>query len=202
MEQIHKEVHGGDPDLSFTSWAQVEEEYENIEWDQDLFDKFLLTAKKYVDGGLERISESYFQIKQPKNPTTEWLVGELEKNTYDEDIPDEKEPDGFQYDVIQRDGTDIVQASYVYTDVKTDISATGKVRSRVSETAIDFRILPSQSLIIVESTYPPDVQKMKGVFGKTDLAAVVCGDLTSNYDEANERVEAFRRSFPEAEINE
>lgn len=43
---------------------------------------------------------------------------------------------------------------------------------------------------------------MKGAFRKeTDFAVTVCGSLTSNYEEANERVATFRDSFERIEMD-
>lgn len=198
MEDIHRRVFDKKPD--FSTWGSVTEQYEEIEWDEDTFEDFLLTSKQLVEGGLDRISEAYFELKKPKDLTVDRVQAEFDQHPYDEDGTRDEEHDGFRYNV-RDDG--VVQATYVYTDVKTNVTTAAEVEKLVSENSIHFRIDVDNRLAIVESTYPPHVQKMKGVFRrKTDFAAIVCGSLTSNYSEANERVEAFRDSFEEIEPGE
>jgi len=194
MERIHRRVF--DEEVSFTMWSDVEEKYEEIEFDNDLFEEFLLTSKDLVEGGFDRISEAYFDIERPDDVTTTRLTEELGDFKYDEEGSDSEDRDGFQFN--DNDNGEIT-GSYIHTDVETNITAAGEVRELVSEDSVDFRILPDDELVIVETTYPPDVQRMKGAFGKTDIAVTVCGSLTSNFSEANERVEAFRDSFPHHE---
>ena len=190
METIHNRVF--DEQVTFSTWNQAKERYSEIEFDPDLFEEFLLTSREIVEGGLDRISEAYFRIEKPDELTTEVITGILDQYWY-ENRQDAEEPDGFNYEV---DGEGIVRASYIYTDVSTDITATGQIEETVQEDSVSFRVNPDKRLIIVESTYPPDVQRMKGVLRRhTSFATTICGSLTSDPDEANERVGEFEDSF-------
>lgn len=192
MENIHARVFS--ESVRFTTWSQVDEWYADIDWDQETFQDFVLTAKEVVEGGLDRISEAYFEIKKPNNLTLSRVINELENSPYDEKANPDTEPDGFQYEVGEEEG--IVHGTFIYTNVKTNIRATGTVWNNRSEDSINFRIIPDDELLIVESTYPPYIQKMKGAIRtKTGMAMVVCGSLTSDYETANERVKAFQDSF-------
>jgi hypothetical protein len=193
MKRIHRRVF--DEKLEAGIWRKVREQYSEMDWDDDTFEEFLYTAKEIVEGGLERIPEAYFDVERPENLTTERVASELDDYLFDDRESTSDEPDGFQYSL---NDNGVINATYVYTDVSTDISATGQVERRVSEDSVSFRINPDQQLIIVESTYPPDVQRMKGVFrNKTNFAITICGNLTGDPDIANKRVNAFRESFPE-----
>jgi hypothetical protein len=195
MEEIHNRIF--EENQTFTTWKSVEEFYESVEWEQEKFEEFLLTAREHVEGGFDRISESYFDIQQPENLTTQLATNMLDEALYDENPPEDEEPDGFRYETDE-DG--VVHARYIHTDVRTNVTATGEVDQLTSEDAVTFRIHPDQQLMVVESTYPPDVQRMKGAIRKkTSMAATVCGSLSSNYEEANARVKNFQDSFEEFE---
>lgn len=195
MENIHHRVF--DESASFNTWKQVNEKYEEIDWTDDIYEEFLLTSKQLVEGGLERISETYFDLKKPDNVTVGKITAEFDQNLYEDST--DKEKAGFEYEV--NDG--VVHAQYIYTDVKTEISAAGQVNDLISENSISFRIDPDEELVIVESTYPPEIQKMKGVFRKeTDFAAVVCGNLTESPEKANKQIRKFQDSFDEVNLDE
>lgn len=197
MEDIHHRVFG--EDVTFTTWKSVDEKYAEVDWDSNTFEEFLLTTKQVVDGGLDRISESYFDIMKPENLTVNRATSELDQNPYDETASSDQEPSGFEYEVD--DG--VIHVRYIHTDVTTDISPTGQVKDLVSEDSINFRIHPDKQLIVVESTYPPDVQTMKGVFRKqTEFATTVCGNLTTDFEEANSKVKQFQDSFETADLEE
>lgn len=199
MQSIHRRTF--DEPQEFSTWQSVEEMYADIEFTSDTFEDFLLNSRQVVKGGLERISESYFRVQKPENLTVEKAEAELNAFLYEERKNDmNEEPDGVRY---ERGEGKTIHASYIHTDVDTDITATGEIEERVSEGAVSFRIEPDEQLIVVESTYPPDVQRMKGVLGRDiDIAATVCGNLTAHADEANKRVDEFRESFPEVEYVE
>jgi len=192
MENIHRRVF--DEQVTFSTWKEVKDRYKSIDFDPELFENFLLTAREIVEGGLDRISEAYFNINKPDELTTDVVTGILDQYLFD-NRQDAEEPDGFDYEV---DNDDIVQASYIYADVSTDITATGQIEETTQEDSVSFRVNPSRRLIVVESTYPPDVQRMKGILRRhTSFAVTICGSLTSDPDEANKRVSDFEDSFVE-----
>lgn len=185
MERIHYQLF--DDAKEFGTWSDVLEEYSSIDFSDETRTEFMLTARDMVEGGLDRISESYFDINRPRNLTDSWI-----QDQFTEEDPDASPESEFRYEI--QDG--IYHVVYVYSKSDLSITTAGQVVRQTSENTIQFRIDPDEDLVIVESTYPPDIQTMKGVFRKeTDFAITVCGSLTSNYEEANERVAAFRDSF-------
>ena len=199
MQDIHRRTF--DESMDFNTWQSVKDVYEEIDFTAELFENFLLNSRQVVKGGLDRISESYFRVQKPENLTVKKAKAELGSYLYEERKEESgEEPDGFRYEVGEN-GT--IHASYIHTDVTTDITATGNVEERVSEGAVSFRIEPDEQLIVVESTYPPDVQRMKGALrNSVNFAVTICGNLTAHADEANKRVDNFRESFPEVEYVE
>jgi hypothetical protein len=159
MQDIHSRVF--DESVEFQTWESVEDKYDKIDWNEEKYNEFVLTARQVVEGGLERISETYFNVNTPQL-TEQQVQSRLNSFLYEERTKQD-EPNGFKYEITD-DG--VFNISYIHTDIRIDITATAEIREQVSEDSISFRIHPDQQLVVVEATYPPDVQRMKSVLGK------------------------------------
>jgi hypothetical protein len=189
MAQIHAQLTGGRED--FTRWDDVETTYYNMTWDEENFNSFLMASKEIVEGGVDKITESYFDIVEPEEFDIEDIKFELDANLLDNDA-DRTEREGFRYEVTD-DG--ILRGTYYYTNINLDITSQGEVDRLITEESIPFRINPDERLLVAESTYPAYVQKIQGIFNDTGFSVVVSGNLTSYPEQADERIQAFLNSF-------
>lgn len=131
MEKIHQRVF--DEDKTFSTWSSVIDEYSSLEWNEELKQEFMLTSRNLVEGGLDRIPETYFDIKQPRDLSNSWI-----HNQFTDKESDEATDSEFRYEV--RDG--IFHVVYVYSNSDLSITTTGKVIRQSSEDTIQFRIDP------------------------------------------------------------
>lgn len=193
-----------DPDIGvvFGDIDDALEQLKQKEWDSELFDEFLNAVREVIDGGAGSFPESYFDIDEPTNPTLDRLKHELDEKPYRPDAPREEERDGFVYEV-DMDG--VIHATWYYTSINTGLTGMGTVEKTRNEESIRFRIHPSNRLLVVESTYPIDVQKMKRVIREEtpNMDIDVTGvDPTDEDVSFTKRIEEFRESFPEVNIQD
>lgn len=189
MERIHNQFTGGSEE--FSRWEEVAKLYRGMEWDDESFTEFTLTAKNVVEGGIEEISESYFDIITPEDLSEDVVREELDRITLDESAPPETRH-GVQY----REDSGVFRGNYYYSTIDVDITSEGSVDRLVTEKSIPFRIEVEDRLLVAETTYPAYVQKIKGVFGnQTDLNLIVSGDITAIPDQADERLEGFLQAL-------
>jgi len=188
MERIHQNFW--DEEREFTNWTEVLDIYLNRSWSNEEVKELAQLSKRIVEGS-DEIAESYFRIVDPKNVGLESIKEELDSSLYDAEA-DPGERDGFQYEIDEG----IIQGRYIYTDISTEVSHAGDVNEYVSEGAIEFRILPEESLLITESTRVVDIQKTKSYFNNsTDLSLAVYADLTAHPDKALDRYDNFIQYF-------
>lgn len=189
MEQIHNQFTGKSEE--FSRWEEVEKQYRGMDWDDESFTEFTLTAKNVVEGGIEEISESYFDIITPEDLSKDQVKEELERITLDESASPET-----RHGVQFREDDGVFRGNYYYSTIDVDITSEGSVDRLVTEKSIPFRIEVDDQLLVAETTYPAYVQKIKGVFGnQTDMSLIVSGDITAIPDQANERLEGFLQAL-------
>jgi hypothetical protein len=194
MERIHKNVF--EEKVEFTRWEHVFNKYRGYDWTSDEIKNFVRISKQIVENSSASISESYFRIIEPDDISVEYVSNELDRTPYKQDAEGE-EKEGFVYEV--NDG--VIEGRYVYVDVETEVYYSGDTEDLVKEGAIEFRLIPEQKLLIVESTRVSDIQKAESYFQKkTNLEIKVCGDLTvyRDTDEPVRRIDSFRESFSES----
>ena len=190
LNVAHEYVFGENP--NFELYADAREEYSNRNWSDREFKRFVAETKRVVENNQSMVPETYFIITKPENPSTKTIKAQLDDQKYDPDATG-KDRAGFQYREV--DGE--IDGRYIYVDVNTSVTYSGDVEQPVTESAIEFRIVPSRDLVILQSTSVVKVQKAKSIFRKkTGLDITVAGDLTLfDNEEAAERVEKFRDSF-------
>lgn len=194
-ERVHRYVF--DEPVEFHSWDEVKSEYIGKEWSQEIFDRFIQKCQQVVEGGEKRIPESYFDITEPSTIGVDEIINDLEERPFNGNERG-KEREGFKYTVTD-DRT--VRATYVFVNEKKDLTASGDVDTLVSERSVSYRILPSESLLVVESTYPPDVQRTKKIFRKyTSMSITVLGSIPANYSNAEQNVEKFLSKFDRRDL--
>ncbi len=189
MERIHRSYFG--EEVEFTSWSDAYEDYHNRNWSEHEARDFVRQCKQIVEGPGD-LPETYFKIIDPENIDLQTVEEELSDIAYDPDA-EGSDREGFEYRIV--DGE--VDGRYIYTDVETQVSFSGGVNDYVSEGAIEFRIDPSQNLLILETTRVVEVQKAKSYFNRTNFNIVVCRNLTAMPDDAVDRVNSFIDSFAE-----
>lgn len=183
MQNIHRRVTGERED--FTRWDNVKDLYGTTDWDEEKFDEFLKAAKTRIEEGMDELPETYFNILQPREVSTDFICDVLERQQWVED----EDTDGFTFR-RQEDG--IVVGEYIYTTIDVDITQDYQVRSFPNRNNIPFRIEPNNGLVILDTTYSPYVGKFKGVMNEFDDVQIdVCGDVTMLEDRANELYEDF-----------
>jgi len=210
-------------DLEFTEWSQVKRKCTSLEWNEENTREFSARAKEIVESGVTRISESYFDVTSPSNPTISDITDELNRNRLHEQesigdvegISDVSLSDlagssnsqpgqsgrqtyreGFQYTVDESS----LSGSFTYTDISREIAPNGDVRRLIREGSIPFRVLPDDELLISETTSVIKVQKTKSIFKKhTQIDLVVCGNITADPEEGAMQMDRFRNSFPRGE---
>jgi hypothetical protein len=190
MERVHRNTF--DEDVSFDGFDEAKQEYRRKDWDLNTLRDFAAEARQVVEGGDGYISETYFDILKPETPSKEYIREEFDNIPYQ---ADEKSEDraGFQYEELE----DEIDGRYVYVDIDTNISYSGRVNRLVDEGSLEFRILPEEKILILQSTSVIDVQKTKSIISKkTNLEIGVSGDLTAlDHDLAASRIDDFRDSF-------
>lgn len=165
------------------------------DWDSEMFDLFVNTVREVIDGGAGSFPETYFDITQPTSLSLDRVKHELDQKPYRPEASNDEERDGFQYEV---DGDGVVHVTWYYTSINRGITGIGNVQTTTSEESIQFRINPSRSLLVVESTYPISVQKMKRVIREEtpnmsmDVAGVDPKDEDISF---KDRIDSFRNTF-------
>lgn len=190
LEMAHNYVFGEKP--GFDGYADAREEYKNRDWSKSEFEWFVAECKRVVETNQSMIPESYFIIVTPENPTLKTIKSQLDEKPYQPEASG-KDRAGFHYTESNRH----IDGRYIYVDVDTNVTYSGDVNNPVTESAIEFKILPEKNLLIVESSSVVKVQKAKSIFRKnTGLDITIAGDLTLfDNKEAADRVEMFRKSF-------
>jgi len=190
LNMAHENVFGENPD--FETFADAREEYRNRSWDEMEFKRFVAETKRAIEANQSMLPETYFIITKPQNPSLKTIKKQLDERRYDPTKTGEERA-GFQY----REVDDEINGRYIYVDVDTSASYSGEVNHPVTESAVEFRIIPRRNLLIIESTSVVKVQKSKSIFrDKTGLDIQVAGDLTLyGHEDAANRVRKFRESF-------
>lgn len=183
MQNIHRQVTGERED--FNRWDNVKDLYGTIDWDEEKFDEFLKAAKTRIEESMDELPETYFNILQPREVSTDFICNVLERQQWVED----EDTDGFTF---RRREDGIVVGEYIYTTIDIDITQDYQVRSFPNRKNIPFRIEPDTELIILDTTYSPYVGKFKKVMNDFNGVQIdICGDVTQLKDRANELYEDF-----------
>lgn len=189
MEEIHQRITGEERD--FTRWNKVAGLYAGMDWNHDQFRRFLQIAKETVEGGIDEIAETYFEIVVPENITRTELVETLSEEKWDPDEGDSQISITFH----ERDDG-IIVGEFIYETVNTDITDDFSVRRFQNTKPVPFRIDAEEQLVIVESTSASRVQRLRGALNhETALQLNICGNLTLFPGMANDKIELFRSEF-------
>lgn len=192
MERIDRELTGDPQD--FTRWEDVERAYLQMDWDDESYLRFLNLSREFVEEDMETASEAYFDIVEPEENISEIVVSELSAREATESGSFDIE-EGFVY--RERDDG-IIEGTYSYPNISTEITAEPDIRRQPSPQSIEFRIDPEERLLIVETTYPAHVRKIQSVFNnETTINVTICGDLTVFPSQADESVISFINAFRE-----
>jgi len=194
MEGIHSELTGESRD--FTRWDDVEKTYLQMEWDGETYHRFLELSREFVEGNTETTSESYFDIVEPEDDLAETVINELSAREASES-EDLRVEEGFVY--RERDDR-VIEGTYYFSTVSIEITAEPDIRRQPTPKSINFRIDPSERLLIVETTYPAHVQKIQSVFNnETAIGVTICGDLTILPGQADKSIISFINEFRDEE---
>jgi hypothetical protein len=178
----------------------VKGEYVDRYWEQEVFDRFIQKTQQVADGGEKRIPETYFNIVEPGSVTVDEIIDDFEDQQFNEDARGEERA-GFKYSVFDDDNE--VRATYVFVNEEKKLTASGEVDHLVTEKSVGYRIHPDEQLLIVESTYPPDVQRTKKIFRvHTDMTVTVLGNIPANYSEAEGKIGEFLDTFERRDLEE
>lgn len=188
-QRIYRNLTGDEEE--FQTWDEAVEIFQGLDWDTEKIREFAEISKQVAHGGESKRSETYFNIADPDGINIEYVEDEFREEKYNPDASG-SDQDGFKWDT--EDG--IINSQYVYTDINTELSFSGDVKNLESDGFIEFRVIPEEKLVILESTSVVDVQKIKGYFGrKTNMSLTVCGPLTVYPDDAVEMVNSFLDEF-------
>lgn len=167
-----------------------------MDWNDQMYIQFLEIAREHVEGDTETVSESYFDIVEPEEDIGEKFKRELSAKEVRED-PDLGVEEGFS--LRERDDG-VIEATYHFATVSTEITAGPDLKRQPTPKSISFRIKPEQRLMVVETTYPAHVQKIKAVINNdTPFSVAICGDVTKFPDSADEKVISFINEFRDEE---
>lgn len=197
MEHIHRSIFNGKE--SFHRWNNVKDLYSSVGWNEQRFQDFIIECKQTVESDSDFITETYFTIELPSPgpDSVDGYIQEMEKHLYNETAP-EKERNGFRYNIIDENTID---ASYTYTTTDVNLTYSGRLNELVNTQSIPFRINVEKSLLIMETAYPPHIQKIKGIFRKrTDCDIFVFGNQIvpeNSLDQYAELIDAFDLALKE-----
>lgn len=181
----------------FDDFDAARERFATKDWTEDEFERFVSAVREVIDGGAGKIPESYFDIEEPNDLSLERAKHELDQKPYRPEADPGAERDGFEYEV---DSAGVIHATWYYTQVSRTLTGVGSVDQTHSEDSIRFRIHPTRNLLVVESTYPISIQKMKKVIREQtpNMSISVTGVDPEDEDESfATRMERFRDSFEE-----
>ena len=178
--------------VNYGRWEQVENDFANVDWDEEGYEDFLRTAKKEVEGDIDRISESFIDILDPDEISVELITG-----AFDSHLVNEEEAigqrEGFQYRI---EGEKELSGAYYYHTTDVDITGDLEIEELPNQKRIPFNIDVEKRLITVETTMPARVQKLRAeIDDKTLLEVETTGNLNEVEDEAEKIVRSFIDSF-------
>ena len=196
MENIHYSFTGESQE--FGRWEQAENKYSEMDWNESSFEEFLRITREQVEGDIDEISEAYIDILSPEDLTANLIIDSLEAHAADENNVGQRE--GFQYRV--RDDNSISAAYYYYTTT-VDITEDLEIEELPSQKRIPFEVHPDKRLIIVETTMPAYVGKLKSIINKkTSLEVATTGNLNVVEDRAENIVREFIEKFEREDSHE
>lgn len=178
-------------EYDFNNWTDVRSEIERREWSDELLKQFVVQTKSIVESGAASLSESYFWIVDEDTLTPETIRKILKENKYESSESDIQ--DGF---LIGEDDGRYINARYVYTDIDTNLTYGGEIEKFVEESSISFRIDLERRLLILESTFPPDAQKIKSAFLDVEIPIVVVAEPGAQPEPEEGRLMEIIESLP------
>lgn len=189
MKDIHRRFTGENKD--FGRWENVEKQYLKMEWDQERYTEFLEISRDVVEEDVTEISEAYLDILEPEEITVETIVNSLDPYKASDRSSPTRE--GFRY---TKRSDDLVTANYYYYTSDVDISEGPKLEEIPNPKRIGMRFIPSIRLVVIETTQPAMVGKVKSVLNdKTMLDVAVTGNLNLIPDQAEETIQSFMAEY-------
>lgn len=189
MENIHQEFVGESRD--FNRWEQVQKEYANQDWNATTFEEFLRITKERVEGDIEEISQAYIDILGPDNLTTKAITESLDAHPVSEEGG---QREGFQYRYSE--DNESISASYYYYTSSVDITEDLEIEELPSQKRIPFEIHLRRRLIIVKTTMPSRVGKLKKTIDDETIMDVdTTGNLNLVEEQADQIVQSFIHEF-------
>ncbi|MCT9096337.1 hypothetical protein [Haloarchaeobius sp. HME9146] len=174
MQRLHEEYFSETVD--FLKWKDVIQEYTlKKEWSNKEFQRFVQYAKQFVAQDQRTVSEVYLTSPEVGGVLHANPDRLADQHPYS---PDDDDDDGSGFVPLHNSNRQN-RGLYIHVQNQISVRYSGDIERYTQESVIPFKYDSKLDILIAESTYPPDVQRLKSAFDRNTQYGVetFCANL-------------------------